>query len=153
VNTSTGGSAAYVVLVGVDGSESSWNALSWACGEANRLSGRLVTVFVDFSFNDAAAGASVFGGAMAYDVITQVRADIDTALTDQVCGFANTHGLDLKFVHARGDAANKLRTIAASEHADLVVIGRSMKSRRHLGRSVGRRLVEKDDVPVIVVVP
>jgi hypothetical protein len=26
--------AAAVVLVGIDGSETSWNALSWACGDA-----------------------------------------------------------------------------------------------------------------------
>src|ERR1700689_1795985 len=36
-------------VVGVDGSENSWYALSWACGEARRLRGRAVAVFVSSS--------------------------------------------------------------------------------------------------------
>jgi Universal stress protein family len=45
----TVGAATVVVLVGMDGSETSWHALSWACGEARRLRGRAVAVFVSSS--------------------------------------------------------------------------------------------------------
>ena len=38
-----------VVLVGFDGSESSRDALSWASGEARRLRGRILAVFVSSS--------------------------------------------------------------------------------------------------------
>ena len=35
-----------VVVVGVDDSESSWDAFWWSCGESQRLGGRIVAVFV-----------------------------------------------------------------------------------------------------------
>src|SRR5271155_1330097 len=34
------------IVVGVDGSESAWNAYWWSRGEAKRLRGRIVAVFV-----------------------------------------------------------------------------------------------------------
>ena len=34
------------VLIGVDGSEASWSALAWACGETRRLDGRAIAVHV-----------------------------------------------------------------------------------------------------------
>jgi hypothetical protein len=43
-----------VVLLGIDGSETSWHALSWACGEARQLRGRAVGVF-DCGWNDSMA--------------------------------------------------------------------------------------------------
>ena len=34
------------VVVGIDGSDTSWDAFCWACGETRRLGGRTVAVFV-----------------------------------------------------------------------------------------------------------
>ena len=44
-DTSTS-SASAVVVVGIDGSDTSWDAFCWACGETRRLGGRTVAVFV-----------------------------------------------------------------------------------------------------------
>jgi hypothetical protein len=35
-----------VLVVGVDGSDPSWDAFAWAAGEARRCRGRVIAVFV-----------------------------------------------------------------------------------------------------------
>ena len=52
------GSLCTVVVVGVDGSESSWNALWWACGETRRRGGRVVAALVSPSPSAAASSTS-----------------------------------------------------------------------------------------------
>jgi nucleotide-binding universal stress UspA family protein len=145
-----------VVVVGVDGSETSWDAFWWACGEVQRLGGRLVVVFVSstaMADASAAACAAIAGVAVPH-------ADIDQRATEQaeqLCGrirqCASDADLAISFVHASGDAANELLRIAQAEHADLVVIGKSTKARHHVAGSLGRRLIGKRDAPVVVVVP
>jgi nucleotide-binding universal stress UspA family protein len=146
--------AAPVVLVGIDGSPTSWCALSWACGEARRLRGRAVAVFVSSS---AASGfpASAFIGQAPFDCgwndsTATERAD---ALRRELEGYAADLGVDLTFVHTDGDAASELLRLATALHADQIVVGRSTKARRHLAASLGCRLVGKREAPVVVVVP
>jgi nucleotide-binding universal stress UspA family protein len=149
------GSTAAVVVVGIDGSETSWDAFHWACGETRRLAGRTVAVFVcpTSGAASATAAASLAGGAGAYGAIEQTVSDQVGELGGLVRRHALEVGVDLTFVHARGDTATELLRIAGSSHADLVVVGRSTKARHHLAGSLGRRLVGRRNAPVIVVVP
>jgi nucleotide-binding universal stress UspA family protein len=62
-------------------------------------------------------------------------------------------GVPLAFVREIGDGARALTSVACAMHADLVVVGRSAKMLHHLAGSLGRRLVGRKDVPVVVVVP
>jgi nucleotide-binding universal stress UspA family protein len=144
-----------VVLVGIDGSCTSWDALHWACGEAKRLAGRAVAVFVGpTSGATSATAAASFGGAVvAYGAIEQTVTDQARELGEQARKYAQDVGIDLTFIHARGDTATELLRIAGCSHADLVVVGRSTKARHHLAGSLGRRLVGRRNAPVIVVVP
>jgi nucleotide-binding universal stress UspA family protein len=119
--------AAAAVLVGVDGSENSWCALSWACGEARRLRGRAVAVFVSSS--------------------------AESGLRRELECYAADHDVDLSFVHIDGDVASELLRLATELHADQIVVGRSMKARHRLAASVGCRLVGTRKAPVVVVVP
>jgi hypothetical protein len=43
--------------------------------------------------------------------------------------------------------------VARAIHADLVVVGRSAKMQHRRAGSLGRRLVGREDAPVVVVVP
>jgi nucleotide-binding universal stress UspA family protein len=150
------GAATAVVLVGIDGSETSRNALSWACGEAQRLRGRAVAVFVSSSAQygitaptDAFTGFAP-SGCDWNDSMAAERAD---TLRRELERYAADHDVDLIFVHAHGDAASELLRLATALHADQIVVGRSMKARHNLAGSLGRRLAGKREAPVVVVVP
>jgi nucleotide-binding universal stress UspA family protein len=142
------------VVVGIDGSETSWDAFCWACGETRRLGGRAVGVFVGPVSGAATATAASFGGAVVpYGVIQQSMTDQAQQLSDQVRAYGQDHGVDVAFVHTQGDTAGELLRIASAGHADLLVVGRSTKARHHLAGSLGRRLVGRSGAPIIVVVP
>jgi nucleotide-binding universal stress UspA family protein len=148
------GAATAVVLVGMDGSKTSWDALSWACGEARRLRGRAVAVFVSSSA-DSGIPASAFIGAAPFDcgwTDSMVAERADT-LRRELERYAAGHDVDLTFVHAHGNAASELLRLATAHQADQIVVGRSMKARHHLAGSLGRRLAGKREAPVVVVVP
>ena len=154
VHNSSAGSASAVVVVGIDGSDTSWDAFCWACGETRRLGGRTVAVFVGPTAGAASATAASFGGAVvAYGVIQQTMTDQAEELGDQVLTYGRDHGVDLTFVHTHGDTAKELLRIANADHADLLVVGRSTKARHHLAGSLGRQLLGRGGAPIIVVVP
>ena len=145
--------AAAVVLVGIDGSETSWGALSWACGEARRLRGRAVAVFVSSSAGSGIPASSYCGAPFDCgwnDCTATGRAD---ALRRELEQYAVEHDVALAFVHTDGDAASELLRVATALRADQIVVGRSMKARHHLAGSLGCRLVGKRKAPVVVVVP
>jgi nucleotide-binding universal stress UspA family protein len=145
--------AAAVVLVGIDGSETSWYALSWACGEARRLRGRAVAVFVSSSAGSGIPSSCIDGASFNYDGDHSAATGQAEALRRELGCYAADHDVDLTFVHTDGDAASELLRLAAELHADQIVVGRSMKARHKLAGSLGCRLVGKRKAPVVVVVP
>jgi nucleotide-binding universal stress UspA family protein len=155
VHETSARSASAVVIVGIDGSDTSWDALYWACGETSRLGGRTVAVFVSptSAATSATAVASFAGPVIAYGTIQQTMIDRAEELGDQIRWYALDHGVDLTFVHTQGDAATELLRIAGCDHADLIVVGRSTKARHHVAGSLGKRLVGRRNAPVVVVVP
>jgi nucleotide-binding universal stress UspA family protein len=154
IHGSSGKSVHARVVVGIDGSDTSWDAFCWACGETKRLGGRTVAVFVGPVSGGTSVTAASFGGAVAtYGAIQQSMTDQAEELSAQVCAYGHDHGVDVTFVHTRGDAARELLRIANAAHADLVVVGRSTKARHHIAGSLGRRLVGRRGAPIVVVVP
>jgi nucleotide-binding universal stress UspA family protein len=151
---SSGPPVSAAVVVGIDGSDTSWDAFCWACGETRRLGGRTVAVFVGPTSVGASATAASFAGAVgAYGAIQQSMTYLAEELSDQVRAYGHDHGVDVAFVHTQGDTATELVRIANAHHADLLVVGRSTKARHHLAGSLGRRLVGRRGAPIIVVVP
>src|SRR5271156_4823076 len=110
VHDTSASSASAVIVVGIDGSDTSWDALCWACGETSRLGGRTVAVFVGPTSDVASAPvtASFVGGAVAYGAIQQAIFDQAEELGNQVRGYARDQGVDLTFVHTHGDTAKEL---------------------------------------------
>jgi nucleotide-binding universal stress UspA family protein len=160
-NPSTRGEKAQranVIVVGIDASPSSWNAYSWSRGEAKRMGGRIVAVYVspvsDFGYAMAvAAGAIADGPTLTYDRSALAANDIAARLRTECADTGVDPAVDLDFVHAKGDVAAELLRIAAAESADLIVVGRSSKPLHALAGSLGRRIIGKRNAPVIVVVP
>jgi nucleotide-binding universal stress UspA family protein len=139
-----------VLVVGVDGSTPSWDAFSWAAGEARRGNGRIVVVFATAIIEpEEALGIGPLGHAAADEARDQMAEE----LAGEVARRADTLGVPVSFVRGMGDATRVLTEVARSEHADLMVVGRSAKMLHRLAGSVSRRLVLNRDGPVIVVVP
>jgi nucleotide-binding universal stress UspA family protein len=152
-----GGRGDYPTIVaGIDGSEPSWDALWWACGEAKRLSGRAIAVYVSPCVDASLCIASVTGCDVTQYTLAMRRANAERAARLQAelaRRAAGDRGLELAFVHAEGDAGRELVRIAEELEADVIAVGRSAKLRHRLAGSLGRRLLSKRDAPIIVVVP
>jgi nucleotide-binding universal stress UspA family protein len=140
---------ATVIVVGLDGSPASWDAFSWAAGEAVRSGGSLIAVYVT-PIVECAAAVSVY---FDYAAVEQARQEIAAELAGEAAQRARELGVPLSFVREPGDAAHVLTSVARSAGADLVVVGRSAKMLHRLAGSVSRRLVSRHDAPVTVVVP
>ena len=137
------------VVVGLDGSPSSWDAFSWAAGVAARANGRVVAVYV-MPWPDPAAA---FGAPYDYDGVERARREIARELTDEAAQRAGDLGVSVSFVGARGDVSGALADVARTMHAELIVVGKSAKWLHRLGGSLSHRLTCRNDAPVVVVVP
>jgi nucleotide-binding universal stress UspA family protein len=145
------------VVVGLDGSPSSWDAFWWACGEARRRGQKLLAVFVSHA---TGAGAGVAAVACAFAPLPSVvhewqRAAEEMAarLQAEVERHATEQGVEVAFVHCWGEPAKELLRASEAAEADLIVVGKSTKSWHRLAGSISRQLVSWAGSPVVVVVP
>lgn len=141
--------AAPVIVVGLDGSPTSWDAFDWAAGEAKPMGGRLLAVYVMSSAEPAAA----FGVSFDYAGVVQARQAVAGELRDEAARRGGLLGLSVSFLSECGDATHVLTEVARSVHADLIVVGRSTKALHRLAGSLSHRLTARKDAPVVVVVP
>jgi nucleotide-binding universal stress UspA family protein len=149
-----GGPVTAAVVVGLDGSDTSWDAFWWACGEARRLCGQLVAVFVSSSTEASmVAMASSAAGVAVYDseAVEQATSARAWRLRAEVAGLSD--GLEVTFVHTRGDPARELLRVAGDIRADMIVVGRSAKARHQIAGSLGHCLVTRRRSPIVVIVP
>jgi nucleotide-binding universal stress UspA family protein len=137
------------IVIGLDGSSSSWDAFWWACGETRRLGTSALAVYV--SPIPGVAGHA--DAAVGYALMEQTAIEIAEELRLQAERYGADHLVDVTFMHTRGDPAQELLRIAAVYGADQIVVGRSTKARHHFAGSLGRRLVGTHKAPVVVVVP
>jgi nucleotide-binding universal stress UspA family protein len=134
-----------VIVVGVDGSPTSWDAFAWAAGAAARGDGRLVAVHV-VPVGDPVAGFVSTGlEAMRNAIAQELQAEIERIALEL--------GVRASFVLERGDVSRATIKVAKEQRADLVVVGRSAKRRHKIAGSLSQRLSQRHDAPVVVVVP
>ena len=138
-----------VIVVGLDGSPTSWDAFAWAGKEATRSGGRLIAVYVAPTVEPGAE----FGAPINYAAAEEARDEMVAELKNEAERRARDLGVPLHFVRELGDAVQALTRVSRSMDADLIVVGKSSKILHHLAGSLGRRLVARHDVPAIVVVP
>jgi nucleotide-binding universal stress UspA family protein len=146
-----------VIVVGVDASERSWDAFWWSCGEAKRVGGRIIAVFVSAAagFGSGMAAANALAGIPAVDFywMDQIATELAEQLRLKLSVSAVDAAVDFNFIHVRGDASVELVRMAVAQNANLIVVGKSSKVLHHLVGSLGRRLIGKRNAPVVVVVP
>jgi nucleotide-binding universal stress UspA family protein len=143
-----------VIVVGFNDSESSWDALWWAFGQAQRQQASVVATLVSPATETSrhiasAAVASSFGAHVVFEQLND-EAEI---LRSKLEGHAIDNHIRFTFVRASGDAKNEILRVAVEHHADLIVIGKSAKVRHRFMGSVGRHLIGNPNSPAVVVVP
>jgi nucleotide-binding universal stress UspA family protein len=138
-----------VIVVGLDGSPTSWDAFAWATAEITCTGGRLIAVYVAPTVEPGAE----FGAPLNYAALEEARDEMVAQLKHEAEGRARDLGVSLHFVRETGDTANALTRVSRSMGADLIVVGKSSKILHHLAGSLGRRLASRHDAPAIVVVP
>jgi nucleotide-binding universal stress UspA family protein len=152
-----GTSTTSTVVVGVDGSDTSIDALSWACGEARRLGGRAIAVLVTpIPGSGVLASASPFAAMAASECLeTEARLEdeLEEKLRLELLAIGESQRVPLTFVHIHGDVATELLRVAAISHAQLIAVGRSTKTRHRVAGSLSHRLLRHSETPIIVVVP
>lgn len=136
-----------VLVVGLDGSGPSRDALAYAVGMARREGSSLVIVRVGIPVTAAAAVAAAGGTVLPPGGLID-----EEALTPE-----NLRGLDellpgrWRLVECTGEPAAELERVGREVRADAIVVGRSRNPGRHLLGSVASRLVRRANQPVIVV--
>jgi nucleotide-binding universal stress UspA family protein len=146
---SEAGNAPRVIVVGLDGSPTSWDAFAWAAGVAARGKARIVAVHV----MPVAEPAAAFGVPFDYAGIEAARVEIAADVKDEAQRRAREVGVPVSFVTEHGEATDAITDVARAVHAELVVVGRSAKMLHRLAGSLSHRLTCRSDAPVVVVVP
>ncbi|MGQ4442763.1 universal stress protein [Streptomyces violaceoruber] len=135
-----------VIVVGVDGSDSSLRAAAYAGGMARRRGALLAVVYVQpVLAGGAALGASVAETTdeIAEELVAQIR-----EATERVKGIFD---IRWEFHTFRGDPYSGLRQTADELKADAVVVGASEQAGHRFVGSVAVRLVKAGRWPVTVV--
>ena len=134
-----------LILVGVDGSRTSWRAAAYAIGLARRQHCPLLAVFV----SPLSANISAVPGASAAlsEAAVEAASDIERVLRDG----AAEMGVELEFRAVIGDPWTELNRAAAESRADAVVVGASEHAGHRIVGSLATRLVRSGKWPVTVV--
>lgn len=143
------------IVVGVDGSAASLEALRWAADEARLRGARLVALHAWVFVPAAPIGDPGMIAIPAGDLVGQLEAEREAARAELADSIAQALGPDPDVeVEARlteNDAPEAL--VAESESADLVVVGSHGRSglRAAILGSVSRHVVDHANCPVVVV--
>lgn len=134
-----------VLLVGVDGSDTSLRAGAYAAGMARRQHARLIILYVrPFSAMAGIGAGAAISMNEAYDeVATELReqAEMQTARL----------GIDAEFVERTGNPFHEIVRLADEVRADAVIVGASTKAGHRWVGSLAIRLVKAGRWPVTVV--
>ncbi|MFJ5259927.1 universal stress protein [Streptomyces sp. NPDC088387] len=135
-----------VIVVGVDGSDSSWRAASYAGGLARRQRALLAIVYVQPVM---AAGAAL--GAPVADTTDQIAEGLVAEIREATERLKGIWDVRWEFHTFPGDAYSGLVKAADDLKADAVVVGASEQAGHRIVGSVAVRLVKAGRWPVTVV--
>jgi nucleotide-binding universal stress UspA family protein len=134
-----------LILVGVDGSRTSWRAAAYAAGLARRQHCRLLAVYVERL--SASIGMAPGVAAAMNEAASQTAREIEQRLRDA----AAEVGLHLEFRAVLGDPWMELNRAATEAKADAVVVGASEHAGHRIVGSLATRMVRAGKWPVTVV--
>ena len=134
-----------VLLVGVDGSDSSLRAGAYAAGMARRQRARLVCLYVrPFS---AVAGIGAGAATSMQEAYDSVAAELRQTAEEQGARL----GIDIVFVERDGNPFAEIVRLADEIQADAVIVGASTKAGHRFVGSLAVHLVRASRWPVTVV--
>ena len=134
-----------VLLVGVDGSDTSLRAAAYAAGMARRQQARLVILYVrPFSAVPGIEAGAVTSMQEAYDA---VAAELRKNAEEQ----APRLGIDVVVVEREGNPFTEIVRLAGEIQADAVIVGASTKAGHRFVGSLAVHLVRASRWPVTVV--
>jgi nucleotide-binding universal stress UspA family protein len=136
---------AMTLVVGVDGSDTSWRAAAYAVGMVRRHSGRSRLVFVYVRSNPGLR-------ALVPQVVPAAEEAADLTV-DQIAETLRRalEGLEWELRNPSGSPLAELRRVATAVRADTVVVGASGGLGHRIAGSLAARLVKTRRWPVIVV--
>ncbi|TDD76156.1 universal stress protein [Actinomadura rubrisoli] len=134
-----------VIVVGVDGSDTSLRAGAYAWGLARRGGARLVLVHVApaASLSTLTPGGAAVMREASDEVLAELRRELEQA--------AERVGVRYDVVTEQGDPYTVLARVADESRADAVVVGASAQAGHRLIGSVAVKLVRAGKWPVTVV--
>lgn len=134
-----------ILLVGIDGSETSLRAGAYAGGLAYRQHARLVCLYV--RTYSVAAGV----GIAAVPSIARAHDDIASELRELVEAESVRIGVSAQFVEREGSPFAEIVRLAAELPADAVIVGASTKAGHRFVGSLAVHLVRASKWPITVV--
>jgi nucleotide-binding universal stress UspA family protein len=135
-----------VIVVGVDGSESSWRAAAYAAGLARRQRSLLAMVYVQPMAMVSSAGLGVpmaEATSKLEEIVTQVREAVER--------MGEAASLRWEFHTFAGDPFTGLSKAADDLRADAMIVGASEQAGHRIIGSLAVRLVKAARWPVTVV--
>ncbi|HEY3873594.1 MAG TPA: universal stress protein [Actinocrinis sp.] len=136
-----------IIVVGIDGSDSSMRAAAYAAGLARRQRSKLALVYIQPSGAISAPGA----GAAVVDLGRDIAEDLQRQIVEATERLDEHERPSWEFISEPGDPYNGLMKVADRLKADAVVIGASQKAGHRILGSVAVRLVKAGRWPVTVV--
>jgi nucleotide-binding universal stress UspA family protein len=134
-----------VLLVGIDGSDTSLRAGAYAAGMARRQQARLVILYVrPFSAASGIGAGAITSMQEAYD---SVAADLRRNAAEQGARL----GIEIVFVERDGNPFTEIVRLAGEIQADAVIVGASTKAGHRFVGSLAVHLVRASRWPVTVV--
>ncbi len=137
-----------VIVVGVDGSQTSVHAGAYAAGIARRMQAMLIVVYVHVVGPYGAAAAAAPG---ALPLLREAQAGVVADLRRQIQESGALADLDFELVERRGNPFRELVCVADERRADAVFVGASMQAGHRLVGSLAMHLVREARWPVTVV--
>ncbi|MFF7330234.1 universal stress protein [Streptomyces sp. NPDC008150] len=135
-----------VILVGVDGSDSAFRAMSYAAGLARRQHALLAVVYVQ-----PVLAAGVALGAPVAETTDEIAENLITHIRTAAERTKGIFEVRWEFHTFRGDPYSGLVKAADELKADAVVVGASEQAGHRIVGSVAVRLVKAGRWPVTVV--
>jgi nucleotide-binding universal stress UspA family protein len=133
------------ILVGVDGSETSLRAGSYAAGLARRQGAEIIVLFVH-----TPPGAGILTAGLI-EVQREAQVTVVSELRADAEHWAGVLGVPFTFHERHGNPYVELVRLADELRVDAVVIGASMRAGHRLVGSLASRLVRDARWPVTVV--
>lgn len=136
---------AAVLLVGIDGSDTSLRAGAYAAGMASRQHARLVCLYVRTYKVSAGVGVA------AIPAMYRAHDEIARELRELVESNSVRLGIDAEFVEREGSPFTEIVRLADELPADAVIVGASTKAGHRFVGSLAVHLVRTSKWPITVV--